>query len=60
MVQKIQLTDTATRKRIAKTLGVSMSYLSLAFNFQRNGDTAKKIRTMALNNGGKLLQESKS
>jgi len=58
MVQKIQLTDTEARKRIAKALNVSMSYVSMACNFQRNGETAKKIRRAALNNGGVLLKEA--
>lgn len=58
MVQKIQLTDTEARKRIAKTLNVSKSYISLALNFQRDSDTARKIRRAALNNGGVLLKEA--
>lgn len=58
MVQKIQLTDTEARKRIAKTLKVSKSYISLALNFQRDSDTAKKIRRAALNSGGVLLKEA--
>jgi hypothetical protein len=58
MVQKIQLTDTEARKRIAKTLNVSKSYISLALNFQRDSDTARKIRRAALNSGGVLLKEA--
>lgn len=58
MVQKIKLTDTQTRRKIAETFGVSMPYVSMALDFRRNGAIAKKIRTMALNNGGVLLQEA--
>ncbi len=57
MIQKIKLTDTKTRHKIAKTFGVSAPYVSMALNFQRNGETASRIRNMALQNGGKLLQE---
>lgn len=58
MVQKIKLTDTQTRRKIAETFGVSMPYVSMALDFRRNSATAIKIRNMALNNGGVLLQEA--
>lgn len=57
MIQKIKLTDTEIRRKIAKTFGVSIPYVSMALSFQRNSETARRIRNMALQNGGKLLRE---
>ncbi|MBR4137803.1 MAG: hypothetical protein IKU05_05270 [Bacteroidales bacterium] len=58
MVQKIQLTGKQTCRRLAKTFKVSVPYVSMALSFQRNGELANKIRSHALQNGGKLLQEA--
>lgn len=57
MRQKIELKDREVRKTIIKAFGITESNLSQALNFRRNSENAKKIRTMALRNGGKLLQE---
>ncbi len=57
MRKKIELTDRAARKRIMETFGVSSMSLSLALNYKRNSDTCKKMRKMALDNGGVMMQE---
>jgi len=59
MRKKIELTDRDTRKKIRETFGVSPMSLSLALNFKRNSDACKKMRKMALDNGGVMLQETK-
>lgn len=58
MRKKIELTDRNTRKKIIKTFGVSPMSLSLALNYKRNSDVCKKMRKMALDNGGVLLKEA--
>lgn len=60
MQKRIELTDRETRKMIAKTFGVTSMSLSLALRFKRNSPECKKMRQMALNNGGVLLQEVKN
>ena len=59
MRKKIELTDRDARKKIRETFGVSPMSLSLALNYKRNSDTCKKMRKMALDNGGVILQETK-
>ncbi len=58
MRKKIELTDRDARKKIRETFGVSSMSLSLALNFKRNSDKCVKMRKMALDNGGVMLQEA--
>lgn len=60
MRRKIELTDTETRIRIAKTFGVTGANLSQALNYRRNSKTAIAMRKMALENGGILLVEPRT
>lgn len=57
MRKKIELTDRDARKRIIKTFGVSAMSLSLALNYKRNSEVCKKMRKMALDNGGDYYWE---
>lgn len=55
MRQKIEL-DAESKKKLAKTFGVTGRSISHALLFKRNSPQACKIREAALINGGSLVQ----
>ena len=58
MERLIKLDSQEARLKIAKTYGVTTQCVSMALNFRRNSSQAVAIRAMALENGGKLFEES--
>lgn len=57
MRKKIELANMAARAEICRVLGISKTLLSLALSFKRNSPSAQKARTMALEQGGILMEE---
>lgn len=53
----IVLRDLEARKKIRLELGITSAALSYALSFKRNSLLAARARAMALENGGKLLEE---
>ena len=59
-MKMIVLQNKEAREKIRRELGITGAALSYALNFKRNSPTAVKARTMALQNGGVLMEEVKS
>lgn len=57
MVRRIELKDPKVRKWLETENMVSSGAVSMALSFKRNSPLANKIRAMALQNGGILLEE---
>ncbi len=58
-MKMIVLQNKEAREKIRRELGITGAALSYALNFKRNSPTAVKARTMALQNGGVLMEEVK-
>lgn len=58
-MKMIVLQNKEARKKIRQELGITGAALSYALNFKRNSPMAIKARTMALQNGGILMEEAK-
>ncbi len=57
-MKKLIELDSEKRKYICKTYGVTAANLSQALRFKRNSKQAIAMRAMALEHGGKLLEET--
>jgi len=55
-MEKILEVKKETRKKIARTYGVSLACVSQALNFRSNSKQCEAIRVMALENGGKRVE----
>lgn len=55
--REIRLDSREQRQTIANVLGVTMQALGQYLRFERNSEKAIMARAMALNSGGKLMQE---
>lgn len=58
MKRFIKLDDYEARRKIAKTYNASLPAMSMALNFKRNSSKCIAIRSMALEYGGVLYEES--
>lgn len=57
MIRRIELKDPEVRKWLERENKVSSAAVSMALSFKRNSPLANKIRAMALEHGGKYLEE---
>ncbi|MDR2920602.1 MAG: hypothetical protein LBV72_14715 [Tannerella sp.] len=58
MKRFIKLENNETRLKIAKAYDASLPAVSMALNFKRNSRKCIAMRTMAIENGGVLYEES--
>lgn len=56
-IMKRIIIDAEGRDFLVRSFNVSEQMVSYALNFRRHSDLAKKIRTMSLQKGGKLVAE---